>query len=175
LLTAPAPQSLELLAGCADRLPTSFVAALRSIVFDPCLAVMVSLAGQSRIPLPGYVRPEEGPVAFIADNRQKGISPRETALTIHGSPSFSRSYIHGDRDEGVAALVEAASPWFGSPVVNLQAHFWKDSQPVGTWHEPFLFTADPAPLAVAGDAFANPRIEGAFLSGLAAAQQIITE
>lgn len=173
VLTAPAPQSLALLgAGSAGLMPDGLLRAMQSISFDPCFAVLVSLAGPSRIPLPGFVRPQSGPIAFIGDNTQKGISPSETALTLHASPAFSRAWADTPREEVIAALLEAASPWFGSPVASAKAHFWKYSQPVGTRHQPCLFTAEPAPLAVAGDAFAGPRVEGAFLSGLAAARRI---
>jgi predicted NAD/FAD-dependent oxidoreductase len=175
LLTAPAPQSLDLLgAEGVNLLPAGVLDAVRNITFDPCLAVMVSLAGPGRIPAPGFVRPREGPVAFIADNARKGISGSDVnALTIHASPGFSRSSVDTPREETVAALLSAADPWLGSPVLSEESHFWKYSQPVVTWPEACLFTAQPAPLAFAGDAFAGARIEGAFLSGLAAAQRIM--
>ena len=175
ILTAPAPQALELIADCAHLLPDSLVQALGSITFDPCFAVLASLSGPSRVPPPGFVRPEGGPVAFIGDNTQKGISPLITALTIHASAEFSRSSLNFPRAEVEATLLEAARPWLGSPVRSVNSHFWKFSQPVSFCPAPCLFTVQPAPLAIAGDAFAAPRIEGTFLSGWAAASRIADE
>ncbi len=171
LLTPPAPQSIALLSRCLDRLPTHIVAALNGIEFDPCLALLATLAGPSRVPAPGCVRPDGGPIAFIADNTQKGISERAAALTIHARADFTRSCF--EMGEAAAQLLlEAAEPWLGSQVLAWQLHRWKYSQPIATCAEPFLYYPGPAALAVAGDAFGGPRIEGAFLSGMAAARQI---
>jgi predicted NAD/FAD-dependent oxidoreductase len=175
LLTPPAPQSIALLSGRGESALSRILNTLQSIEFDPCLALLVTLKGPSRVPSPGYVRPsfvrtDTGPVAFIADNQQKGISPGAVALTIHASAGFSRSCFEAPPEEVARQLLDAAEPWLGSAVEAWQLHRWKYSQPVATCPEACLYTAFPAPLAVAGDAFAGPRIEGAFLSGLAAAK-----
>jgi predicted NAD/FAD-dependent oxidoreductase len=52
-------------------------------------------------------------------------------------------------------------------------HRWRYSQPVVTYSEPCLLIADAAPLVLAGDAFDQPRVEGAFLSGCAAADALL--
>ncbi len=109
-------------------------------------------------------------MAFIADNRQKGISPGAVALTIHANAGFSRSCFEAPAEDVARRLLHAADAWLGNEVEAWQLHRWKFSQPAATCPEACLYTALPAPLAVAGDAFAGPRIEGAFLSGLAAAK-----
>ena len=171
LLTPPAPQSIALLSGCMDRLPTHIVSGLNGIEFDPCFALLATLAGPSRIPPPGCVRPDAGPIAFIADNTQKGISERASALTIHARADFTRSYFEMD-EVAAQLLLKAAEPWLGSRVLTWQLHRWKYSQPIAACAEPYLHCPGPSALAVAGDAFGGPRIEGAFLSGMAAAKQI---
>lgn len=169
LLTAPAPQTLALLSQVADRLPEHFVAALQSIDFDPCFALMALLEKPSRIPAPGYVRPGHGPVAWLADNTQKGVSEGSSAVTIHASPEASRTLFDAPPEDVARVLLDAAEPFLGSPVLDWQLQRWKFSQPVKVCSESCLSTESPAPLAVAGDAFGGPRVEGAFLSGLAAA------
>ena len=52
-------------------------------------------------------------------------------------------------------------------------HRWRYSQPVEI-HEESLLVAEGVPnLVFAGDAFAGPKIEGAALSGLSAAQAML--
>jgi predicted NAD/FAD-dependent oxidoreductase len=54
-----------------------------------------------------------------------------------------------------------------------QAHRWRYSQPRTPHAEACLLVESPAPLVFAGDAFGQPRLEGAFLSGLAAARSLL--
>lgn len=173
LLTPPGPQSTALLVECVDRLPPGIVSVLNSIVYNPCLALLASFDGPSRVPPPGYIRPDNGPIAFIADNTQKGISTGPAALTIHAQADFARDNFDSPEDEVAQLLLTGARPWFEGEPLTWQLHRWKYSQPVSNIPEQCLFTQDPAPLAFAGDAYGAARIEGAFLSGLAAAEQIL--
>lgn len=173
LLTPPAPQTLALLSGCMQRLPETMLSVLRSIAFDPCFALSVTLGGPSLVPPPGCVRLDTGPIALIADNTQKGISVGEAALTIHARSDFTRSCFEMAREEVAQILLRSAEPWLGSPVLTWRLHRWKYSQPTAACAEPCLYASQPAHLAIAGDAFGGPRIEGAFLSGIAAAERII--
>ena len=52
---------------------------------------------------------------------------------------------------------------------------WRFATPQAIWPEPCWAAADgPGPLVLAGDAFAGPRVEGAALSGLAAADALLS-
>ncbi len=172
LLTAPAPQSAALLAACAEQLPPEILPTLLSIDFDPCFALLVTLQGASCIPAPGYLRIDKGSIEWIADNTRKGISTGTAALTIHASADFSRRYLESPHDEVATLMLEAARIWLGVNVAGWQLHLWRYSKPLSEPRPPFLFTSKPAPLAIAGDAFAGSRIESAFLSGLSAAEEI---
>ena len=173
LLTPPAPQSIALLATCADRLPSEINSTLNSIEYDPCFALLATLSGPSRVPPPGYIRLEQGPVEWIADNAQKNLSTGSAALTIHARANFSRRYLEAPKEDVAKLLLGAAQPWFCGPVTVWQLHLWKYSRPVETGQRPTcLFSRQPARLALAGDAFGGSRLEGAFLSGLAAAERI---
>ena len=59
----------------------------------------------------------------------------------------------------------------GRAIVTSQVKRWRFATPQAIWPEPCWSTdrRAPAPLVLAGDAFAGPRVEGAALSGLAAA------
>ena len=171
LLTPPAPQTTALLSGCMDRLPAKMVTVLKGIDFDSCFALLATLAGPSLIPPPGYVRNDVGPITFLADNTQKGISAGATALTIHARADFTQSYFERP-EEAAQLLLKEAEQWLGSKVLSWQLHRWRYSHPIGSCQEHCLYNADPSPLALAGDAFGGPRVEGAFLSGMAAAERI---
>jgi renalase len=160
LLTAPAPQAVALL-------PAEVRPALDEIQFDPCIALLVSLRGENPVPAPGYVRPEHGPIEWIADNAQKGICSGNGALTIHARADFSRKYFDAPAEEVARLLLDAARA-----TGDWQLHRWRYSKPAGWNGPPCWFSDSPAPLAMAGDAFAGGRVEGAFLSGVAAAEAL---
>jgi len=70
-------------------------------------------------------------------------------------------------------LLRQAQPWFTGPPRTAVLHRWRFSMPVDPYPERFLHIPGPAPLLFAGDAFNGPRVEGAALSGMAAAQELI--
>lgn len=175
LITAPAPQAADLLAGCTDELGSEFMADLRSVEYDPCFSLLLTLDGPSHVPSPGYVRPGDGPIAWIADNTQKGVSSAAgAALTVHATPEFTREYFDADKEQVTEMLLEAADPFIGALVTASQLHRWKFSRPIPGARPMFLSAEAPGTLLVAGDGFGGPRVEGAFLSGLGAADRIIT-
>ncbi len=168
LLTPPVPQSLALLDAGRVELPTEARAHLASIAYDPCLAVLAVLDGPSVIPPPGKLAPREGPIAWIADNQMKGASATP-AITLHATAAFSRQHWDRDRRESGRELLRAAEPWLGSDVIEFQVHGWRYSKPVRTDESPCLVLSQSPPLILAGDAFGGPRVEGAAISGWAAA------
>lgn len=172
LLTPPAPQSADLLAGCAGRLPPYILPALRNIDYDPCFALLVTIDGPGRVPPPGYVRLDRGPIEWIADNTQKGVSLGTAALTIHARADFCRNHLELPKEDVARLLLEAAEPWLGGRINAWQLHRWRYSRPVAAGGPMYLFSDQPARFAIAGDAFGGPNVEGAFLSGLAAAERL---
>nr|NIV15797.1 NAD/FAD-dependent oxidoreductase [Fodinibius sp.] len=75
ILTAPVPQSLSLLRAGKFSLPEDELNILKNIQYYPCIAVLVLLNSSSKIPTPGGIKPKNGPIQWLADNTQKGISP----------------------------------------------------------------------------------------------------
>jgi hypothetical protein len=131
----------------------------------------------------GALQIESGePFYWIADNNRKGISPRASALTIHAGAEFSREHWEADDAIIVGTLMRHAGKFLrdadGQPLKNpkvetWQVKPWRYSKPTVTHTERFLAVQTP-PLVFAGDAFGGARIEGAALSGLAAAEQLAT-
>lgn len=184
LLTPPVPQSLELLDAAGTIIPSRVREDLHAISYEMCIAVMSVLDGPSTVGEPGGFAPADGPVAWIADNQRKGISD-VPAVTLHADGAFSEAHWEEEREEVGRRLIDAAAPWLGSGVTEFQVHGWRYSKPVrlsnrrclGT--RPVLRSGQPGttapPVVFAGDAFGGPRVEGAFLSGRAAADHLKRE
>lgn len=172
ILTPPVPQSLALLDIGQVKLPSESRAALDRIEYHRCIALMVLLNEPSGIPSPGGIQINDEPISWIGDNFQKGISSAYSA-TIHAAPHFSRTHWETETAEVAHLLVEAAEKWISADVRKFEVHRWRYSQPVELHTEACLFVDSPAPLVFAGDAFAGPRVEGAALSGLAAAEKLL--
>lgn len=169
LLTAPVPQSLALLATSGATLPTEARETLQSLSYEPCFALLVQLDGPSAIPDPGLFFIEGESIYWIADNSQKGISPIAGSVTIHSSGAFAKKH-YNDAEETVAhLLIDEAKQWLGSEPTNWQVRRWRYSKPenplqIGALNVPELG------ICFAGDALNGAKIEGAFLSGLKAAE-----
>jgi len=171
LLTAPVPQALELL-DASDVALGATRSELESLSYDPCLVAMAVQDGTSQVPAPGYAEPGNAALAWIADNRQKGVSA-EPALTLHGSPAFSRMHWDLPRETSAQMLADAAAEWLGAPVRSLQGHGWRYARPTRIAARPFAVAAEVPPVLLAGDAFGGPDAEGAATSGWAAAAALL--
>jgi renalase len=171
ILTCPLPQSFSLMITAAVELP----APLRSTDYDRTLALLTVLDGDPAIPAPGGVQQPGDPFSFIGDNRAKGIST-VPAVTFHATPAWSLEWWDRPPEDARAALLDAGAPWIGrATVVAAQLKRWRFATPQAIWPEPCWVASDgPGPLVLAGDAFAGPRVEGAALSGLAAADALLS-
>lgn len=173
LLTTPVPQALDLLDLGGAELPDTQRKQLDGLKYHPCLALMIALDRPSLLPPPGALRFEEGPLSFVCDNRVKGISPDSTALTLHASPNFSREHWSVSDSVVIEFLLSQAKPWLAGRARTAILHRWRFSMPVDPYPEPFLRVEGHAPLLFAGDAFNGPRVEGAAISGMTAAESLL--
>ncbi len=169
LLTAPAPQALQLFDTSGETLPQTLRATLEALVYEPCIGVLAQLDGPSAMPAPGLLYVNGEPIWWIADNYQKGVSPIEGSVTIHSSGDWARAHYQEDETEVAQKLIDASKEWLGREVSEFQVRRWRYSKPenpldVGALNAPECATT------FAGDALMNAKIEGAFLSGLEAAR-----
>jgi predicted NAD/FAD-dependent oxidoreductase len=169
VVSAPAPQSARLLEGVAPAIAT----AASAVEIAPCWAAMV-----------GFARPLEtefdgafvagSPLSWVARNTSKPGRPSAESWVLHASPEWSQRHLEIERERAAGLLLEAFSRALGGPVdapVHLAAHRWRFALP----NEPLAQAclADPELRVVAcGDWCGGPRVEGAFLSGLAAAHAV---
>lgn len=174
IITAPAPQVLELLENSSISLTDSELTVFSSIEYAPCLAIMAILNEPTNWPAPGGIRLENSVVSWICDNQQKGISPQKTCVTIHGSPEFSRQNIEADLNSAAAELLEAVREWIPAEnITSQQVHRWRYSLAEKRHFEPFLRLQKPFTMLVGGDGFGIGNVEGAFQSGLLMAQSLV--
>lgn len=168
ILTAPLPQSFSLLFGAGIEMPTE----LRSIDYDRTLGLLAVLdSPDHNVPAPGGLQFPDQTFSFIGDNSAKGVSTT-AALTFHANPEFSLTHFDKDLDAIHRLLLDAARPWFGNTqVVESQPKKWRFAAPQTSWPDP-CWVAPGGRIVLAGDVFAGPKVEGAALSGLAAADAV---
>ena len=176
LLTAPVPQSLELAESGGYRLPDEVRRALGAVAYDPCLALMAVLREASGVPEPGGMQIKGEPLDWIGDNREKGIS-EAPAITVHAGPRWSRDHYEDEEAEITRSLLSLAGDRLGadlaSGTVQTSLARWRYSWVTRSHPEPCLVASNGPPLVFCGDAFGQPKVEGAALSGLAAADRLL--
>jgi predicted NAD/FAD-dependent oxidoreductase len=170
VLTLPAPRAAAFLG--ALHLPPP--AALAAIRYEPCLALAVDLpaAPGALLPAPGAVRVDDpaSPRTCLATARGRGQLASGELLLQHLRAG-------GDGGGGTREQLAAAAPTLARlgivadlAAARCEARLWRYSRCVAPCAEPFLRVATPAPLLLAGDGCGDcPRVEGAWLSGRAAA------
>ena len=176
LLTAPVPQSVALAESGGYALARKARRQLEEVAYDPCLALMALLDGPSPVPEPGGVQIKAEPLDWIGDNARKGISER-LSLTIHGGPGWSREHFGDGEAEITRSLLSFAGERLGADLASATAETslarWRYSWVTSSHPEPCLVAAEDPPLVFCGDAFGQPKVEGAALSGLAAADRLL--
>lgn len=174
IVTAPVPQTLELLDDGGVELDAETRTTLSAITYKPTIAVLATLDGPPAIPAPGGIQQTEDDVfTFIADNQQKGVSP-QPAATFHANGSISTARWDDDPEVVLADLLAEAKPWLGTAtIIEAQLKKWKYAGPYKPHSDRCVVAATtPGALILAGDAFGGPKVEGAFNSGLEAARRL---
>lgn len=174
VLTPPVPQSLALLERSTIELPSAIGSELAAIDYHATLGLLVRLDQPVTIGDVGGLQLDSGPFTFIAENQRKGISAAPS-VTFHAEHDYSSARYDDDPDGVLAEMLELAAPWIGqASVLDSQLKKWRYAGPKKPVAEPMVrCEIDGASLLFAGDAFAGPKVEGAFNSGLAAARSLL--
>ncbi|HET7272120.1 MAG TPA: FAD-dependent oxidoreductase [Rubrobacter sp.] len=176
VLAVPVPEALDLASSGSYTLPDRARRQLEAVSYDPCLALMVLLDGVSSVPEPGGMQIKGEPLDWISDNQRKGIS-EVPAITIHAGPEWSRSHFEDDEAEITRDLISLASASLEeelrTSVVETSLTRWRYSWVTNSHPGPCLVASEDPPLVFCGDAFGQPKVEGAALSGLAAADHLL--
>ena len=147
---------------------------IRALRYHAVVGLLATLDRSPGLPAPGALQqPDDPEFTFVADNQAKGISSTP-AMTFHGAHAWSAEVYDRPDDELLGILLERAAPYLGEArVVEAQVKKWRYTGPV-TPHpdRTVVLATDPGRLALCGDAFGGPKVEGAFLSGFAAADAL---
>ncbi|MFZ5833142.1 MAG: NAD(P)/FAD-dependent oxidoreductase [Planctomycetota bacterium] len=170
VISAPAPQAARLLApvgGLAEE--------ARRVQMQPCWALMAAF--DDRLPLPfdgAFVH--GSPLAWVARSSSKpGRSLSRDCWVLHASPEWSEEHVEAVGEEVVAPMLDAFFKAAGTQPARpdfTSAHRWRYARPTKTLEDRFLRDQIKG-LVACGEWCAGPRVEGAFLSGLAAAESIL--
>ena len=167
LLATPAPQAAALLRQPAPEL----AARAGSANMRGGWALMLRFAASAERPFDGaFVN--EGPLRWIARNNSKpGRGGRETWL-LHATAEWSEAHLDRNANEIAASLLPAFSQLGGPTPQAWTAHRWRyaDTEPpldTGCAWEPDLG------VGLCGDWLNGGKVEGAWLSGRALAQQVL--
>jgi len=165
IVTSPLPQTYALLVTADIELPESMM----RTEYDRTICLLAVLNQSSAVASPGGLQNPEETFSFIADNAIKGISSA-VALTLHANPQFSLEHWDAPQQDVHDLLLTRAKPWIGdATVVTSQVKKWRFATPLTIWQERYWANEM---IVLAGDAFGGPKIEGAALSGLAAASYL---
>ncbi|CAB4554065.1 unannotated protein [freshwater metagenome] len=165
VMTCPLPQSYSITVSTGIELPPE----LLMTDYDRTIGLLAVLDGPSAIPAPGGLQNPDDVFSWIGDNEAKGISAIP-AVTFHANPAWSLAHWDDSLDEGQAILTQAAQRYLGSANILVSEYKkWRFATPRKIWPESYFAVGS---LVFAGDAFAGPKVEGAVLSGLAAANYL---
>lgn len=170
VVSAPAPQTATLLSTCAPGLAASAA----SVEMAPCWAAMMTFPETLDLGFDGaFVH--NSAISWVARNASKPDRPDHESWVVHASSEWSTTHLEMEPERAAEALAgefRAALGVNGGDPIRLIAHRWRFALPLEPLSEAFIIDANRG-FAACGDWCGGPRIEGAFLSGLAAADGIL--
>ncbi len=175
LLTCPAPQALDLLSLEKRQGSPGFFETLSKIKYDKGIALMALLEKPFAVSESGffqYDNPE--PIATVADTLKKRGS-ESPGIVIQSGPKFAEKRFDLDPDAIVESLLDAYSLSKDLKVVSTSLQKWRFAKRREHGISDSFCRDLNSMLWHAGDGYVSPMIEGAYLSGLRAADDIATE
>lgn len=163
IITIPVPQIIDLFQNSKINFSAKDESVLATVEYEPCLAVIAVLKKPTDI-ISGGIILENQPVAWIADNYQKGITQIPT-VTLHASLAFSAAHFDDDLQD-IAKEILLSVQQFIKPenIDSYQTHRWRFSNATKRFQEHF-YQIENQPIFLGGDGFGAGNVEGAFLSG----------
>ncbi|MEO1272453.1 MAG: FAD-dependent oxidoreductase, partial [Myxococcota bacterium] len=169
IVAIPAPQAAQLLPSGSNL---QRIAA--SATMDPCWTALAAWDHPLDLPFDAATV-HDSPLAWIAHDSHKPHRPPGERWVLQASPRWSRHYLEHTREAIAPLMLDAlrhAAPCSVAEPTFITAHRWRFALPSPALDRRALFDPDLR-LGVCGDWCLMPRVEGAFLSGLHLAQQVL--
>ncbi|MGF1462831.1 MAG: NAD(P)/FAD-dependent oxidoreductase [Maricaulaceae bacterium] len=135
--------------------------------------VMVAFAEPIDVSFDG-VKFETGPLGWVARNNSKPARDPGEAWVLQAAPGWSQTHVEDPAETVSATLMTVFADRIGSPPppLSVSVHRWRYAFVDQPANSPAGWDAR-ARIAVCGDWRIGPRLEAAFLSGLAAAERVL--
>ncbi|MFN3663645.1 NAD(P)/FAD-dependent oxidoreductase [Yoonia sp.] len=170
VVTVPAPQVTDLLG--ADH---SLARRLAGVSYAPNLTLMAAITGAAPFIT---ARDPDADLAWIAQDSSKPARPQgATGWVAQASAAFSMEHLESDKEEIASLMLPLLLGRLGaSPdhVSYASAHRWRYAFVTQALGAPFLRSAD-ATLYLGGDWCLGPRVEDAWTSGTAIADDLLSQ
>ena len=169
VVTVPSPQVADLL-GAEHPLAV----AIAPVRLAPCLTLMAAVTA----PAPFITRQDaDDPLAWIAQDSAKPGRPQgpETLWVAQAGEAFSQTHLEDSPEEITALMLPLLCDRLGvtpDRVTHAAAHRWRYARVTQALGQPFLRSPD-ATLYLGGDWCIGPRVEAAWTSGTAIADDIL--
>ncbi|MUH00977.1 FAD-dependent oxidoreductase [Scytonema sp. UIC 10036] len=180
VIAIPAPQALMLLEPLGESiLGATFLENLRSVEFSPCLSAIAGYSSTLQPPTEwkAVTFVEDKYLAWIGLDSSKRSNPQQPVFVLQSSAAFA---LHHDQTQdlqpaGEFLLNHAAESlqlsWLKTPEW-IQVHRWRYAFPTRPLQTTYLAADTGVPLICCGDWCGGNLVEGAMLSGIAAAEAI---
>ncbi|MFZ9596749.1 MAG: hypothetical protein ACO3A2_11835, partial [Bdellovibrionia bacterium] len=110
----------------------------------------------------------------IFNQRKKGIKGSVPAWVVQASSEWSQKHLEWPLDEVKNQLLALAAQWGLNSVQASHLHRWRYSEPRQRVVAPFFRVPQaPLPLFLIGDAFGQGGVQGAWISGWEAANELL--
>lgn len=169
LVTVPGPQAVPLLSAAP-----SLEARAAALAYAPCVALMLTLAGPLAHAFDS-LRFAEGPLAWAVRGASKpGRGPAETWV-LYATAEWSAAHLEQAPEQTSAELLAAFARGAGPlpAVAESLPMRWRYARALAGAEGPRALFDPRSGLGLAGDALAGHRVEDAFLSGLALAEEVL--
>ncbi len=184
VIAIPAPQALMLLEPLSSQIPADFLKAVHSVDYHACITVMAGYPREKQAELsarnPAWQAvtfPEDEILDWVGLDSSKREHSQAPIVVTQSSPKFAQQHLETTDLESVGQTLlnqtaTSLMPWLNQPEW-MQVHRWRYAfcrTPLAT---PYLSAKIPLPLVCAGDWCGGNQIEGALISGKAAAEWMI--